>query len=248
MPEKEQAERSVLLLQRLLRGRAMQNDMYKGKQKALHLIRELRISEEPPVQVVKPQKEILMENAVSTIQGEVIANVLDFITKELVRVSEQRAISAMVDHANTKRRVREAEESGRRQAEDVVRKKKAQHFKMAMEVHTLTAQRVLDEILDNAVEAVADRTAEQKARMKRPKSARRMKGSGLSGNEAIVQNLISNFLLPEVDRKIDRRTQIVKDRRHADVAHKTTQLCLEEVARVSKNNWVQEKKEKEKEK
>ena len=35
-----------MLLQRLLRGRAMQNMLYEGKERRLELIRELRVEEE----------------------------------------------------------------------------------------------------------------------------------------------------------------------------------------------------------
>lgn len=241
-PELEEAETAVLLLQRLLRGRAMQNDMYQGKQKALHLIRELRIAEEPPIQHVRLQKEILMDNAIATVQGEVVANTLDFITKELLRVNEQRKISAMVDHANKLRRVREAEESGRRQAEDIVRKKKDQHFKMCMAVHVETAHRFLDDIMDSAVEAYADQIADVQAWQVQVPDTKELAESGQSADEALVQTLVSNFLIPEVDRKIDQRTQIIKDRRHADVAHKAANLMLEEVGRVSKNSWMKKQR------
>ena len=43
-------------------------------------------------------------------QGEVISNALDFISKEIVRMSEERKIASMVKLANFTRRQREAEE------------------------------------------------------------------------------------------------------------------------------------------
>ena len=39
-------ERAIILLQRLVRGRAIQNMMFEGKEKRLDLIAELRITEE----------------------------------------------------------------------------------------------------------------------------------------------------------------------------------------------------------
>ena len=41
----EEAELAIILLQRLLRGRAAQNMMYEGKERRLELIRELRLDE-----------------------------------------------------------------------------------------------------------------------------------------------------------------------------------------------------------
>lgn len=216
----------------------MQNDMYKGKQKALHLIRELRIAEEPPVQHVRLAQEVQREHALKTIQGEVIAKTLDFISKEVLRVSEQRKISALVAHANKMRRIREAEESGRRQAEDVVRKKKDQQFKMEMQVHRNTAHRFLEDIVDDAIEAVATTEADEKARKMLPAEVNVVPGSGLEKDEVEVLSLVSQFLLPQVTHKLDLRTRIVRDRRHADVAHKATKAMFAEVGRIARDNWV----------
>lgn len=148
----------------------------------------------------------------------------------------------MVGHANKLRRVREAEESGRRQAEDIVRKKKDQHFKMCMDVHNETAHRFLDDIMDTAVEMYADEIADREAWEVEVPATKVLPESGLSADEALVQTLVSDFLIPEVDRKLDQRTQIIKDRRHADVAHKATNLLFQEVGRVSKDNWMKESK------
>ena len=44
--EKDRRQRSLFLLQRLIRGRAVQNMMFEGKEKRLDLITELRATEE----------------------------------------------------------------------------------------------------------------------------------------------------------------------------------------------------------
>ena len=49
----------------------------------------------------------------SNIQGEYIGLTLDFLSKELVRLREERRIAAMVKLAERTRRMREAEESGK---------------------------------------------------------------------------------------------------------------------------------------
>lgn len=43
-PENETEQLAVLLLQRLIRGRAVQNVMFEGKERRKELIRELRIA------------------------------------------------------------------------------------------------------------------------------------------------------------------------------------------------------------
>merc|ERR1719409_1350259 len=45
MPEEEEQEAAILLLQRIIRGRAHQNRMFEGKEKRLDLINELRAAE-----------------------------------------------------------------------------------------------------------------------------------------------------------------------------------------------------------
>jgi hypothetical protein len=50
----------------------------------------------------------------SNIQAEYVGKHLDFLTKELVRLREERRIAAMVRYAERTRRLREAEESGKR--------------------------------------------------------------------------------------------------------------------------------------
>jgi hypothetical protein len=52
----------VILLQRLLRGRAMQNMMFEGKEKRLDLISELRATEEYKAASATQEERSLIEN------------------------------------------------------------------------------------------------------------------------------------------------------------------------------------------
>merc|ERR1719213_173693 len=45
LPEEEEQEAAVLLLQRIIRGRSYRNQMFEGKEKRLDLINELRAAE-----------------------------------------------------------------------------------------------------------------------------------------------------------------------------------------------------------
>lgn len=158
-PADEEARCAILMLQRLLRGRAVQNMMYEGKQKAIHLIRELRVAEEPAVPLQPPSEEELQAAAVDTVQGEVMSKALDFIAKEVVRTQEEMKIAEMVRLARRTRRLREAEEAGRRQAEDILRAKQEEYFSATMDTHQQTASRFLDFVLENSVEQVAHESA-----------------------------------------------------------------------------------------
>lgn len=60
--EKDQQNRAIILLQRLLRGRAMQNMMFEGKEKRLDLISELRATEEWKAASGLEEERNLIEN------------------------------------------------------------------------------------------------------------------------------------------------------------------------------------------
>lgn len=91
--DKDQKERAVILLQRLLRGRAKQNMMFEGKEKRLDLIAELRATEEWKQASDLEEEKVLIENyqervldgMAEALQSDVIARTLDHLSKELVR-------------------------------------------------------------------------------------------------------------------------------------------------------------------
>lgn len=59
----------------------------------------------------------MIENHLGDLEGRVLADMFDFLSKELVRLQEERRIHAFAMLAERQRRMREAEESGRRQVE-----------------------------------------------------------------------------------------------------------------------------------
>jgi hypothetical protein len=139
----DKKKRAIILLQRLLRGRAKQNMMFEGKEKRLDLIAELRATEEWRAASEMEEEKILIENyqervldgASEALQSQIISKTLDHLSKELVRFKQERKIAAMVRLAEDVRRKREAEESGRRQAEHVLRNREDVLFKELMGVH-----------------------------------------------------------------------------------------------------------------
>lgn len=228
-PADEEQINSVLLLQRLVRGRAIQNSMYEGKQKALQLIRELRIAEDPVETDEPPLASQLLDTTFDTMQGEVISKALDFIAKNIVRVAEERKVAAMVRLATHTRRQREAEESGRRQAEDALRKKRESHFSATMAVHASSTSRALDELFTAAVEAVSGRVARREAGLKHQVLDRAVDDleDGADDAEKVVQDLVSSFVLPEVDRRTAQRADVMEGRRYLNAAHDTVQSVVE---------------------
>lgn len=74
------------------------------------------------------------QSYVDGLSGEVIGDTLDFLSKELVRLQEERRIHAFMLLAERDRRLREAEESGRRQVEERRRREEDEIFR---QVNTL---------------------------------------------------------------------------------------------------------------
>ena len=62
MLEDDKKKRALILLQRLVRGRAMQNMMFEGKEKRLDLISELRATEEWKAASGLEEERLLIEN------------------------------------------------------------------------------------------------------------------------------------------------------------------------------------------
>ena len=99
--------------------------MFEGKEKRLDLIAELRATEEWRAQAEAPEEHMLIDNyqervmdgVAEAVQSSIISKTMDTLSKELVRMKQERRIDAMVRLAENERRKREAEESGRRQAE-----------------------------------------------------------------------------------------------------------------------------------
>ena len=75
-----------------------------------------------------------MEEAVAQVEGSTLADMFDFLSKELVRLQEERRIHAFAMLAERQRRIREAEESGRRQVEERRRREEDEIFKQVRTV------------------------------------------------------------------------------------------------------------------
>ena len=80
-------------------------------------------------------KDRLIDGMTEAIQSSVISGTMDNLSKELVRLKQERKIANMVRIAEDDRRKREAEESGRRQAEQILRDREDVLYQELMSVH-----------------------------------------------------------------------------------------------------------------
>ena len=92
----DEKNKAIILIQRLLRGRADQNMMYEGKEKRLALIDELlTVAKIQPLpaeeieQILITNHEEKVQNALlEALQGEIVSETLDILTKELLRIKQ----------------------------------------------------------------------------------------------------------------------------------------------------------------
>lgn len=74
-------------------------------------------------------QEDFIDSILQTMEGEAIGDMLDYLSKELIRLQEERRIAAFAMLAERQRRLREAEESGLRQVEERRRREHDELFK-----------------------------------------------------------------------------------------------------------------------
>ena len=74
-------------------------------------------------------QESFVDEGLAAIEGSSMGDTLDFLSKELVRLQEERKVHAFSMLAERQRRIREAEESGRRQVEERRRREEDEIFK-----------------------------------------------------------------------------------------------------------------------
>ena len=213
----EQVDRAAILLQRLLRGRAQQNSMFSAKEKRAELIKELRLSEIiddmaddiATADAAQEQRKLKSEAVASSVagaQGEMVGTTLQFLSTELVRLREERKIQAMAMLAERTRRLREAEEGGKRAKELDARTKEDERFRAVMRVRAGTVDKYLSEVINDTAERVAEDTAAQESLLKAEKINEVVDRLEERYNqpEVVVQDLVASFLLPEVDRQLVR--------------------------------------------
>ncbi|KAJ3091336.1 Cilia- and flagella-associated protein 91 [Quaeritorhiza haematococci] len=159
----------------------------------------------------------------SNIQADYVGQALDFLTKELVRLREERKIAAMVMLAERTRRMREAEETGRRQAELARRQQEDEIFRQVMSVHKETVDSYLEDVIAGSVEHTASVEARQSVREyvgKLNDVVDDLEKRESQEPEKVVSDLVSSFLIPEVNRQSLRAQVKQNQRRYLLAAHR----------------------------
>ncbi|KAL5020064.1 hypothetical protein ScPMuIL_002956 [Solemya velum] len=246
--DEEERELAIIYLQQVIRGRAIQNMMFEGKEKRSELIEELRSTHalQEAEQTAKKQekqatlalqrqrrlhehKESLVDEALSDLEGATLGKMVDFLSKELIRLQEERRVHAFSMLAERQRRIREAEESGRRQVEERRRREEDEIFKQVVKVHQGTVDTYLENIILQSIDSTADeqcrREIQEKADLINDVSYEMEDKRTQIESEEIVANLVHCFLYPEVQKKMLREKVKKGQRKYLLAAHK--EICKE---------------------
>lgn len=219
--EEELDAKAVLLLQQLLRAATRRHLMFKGKEKNLDLVNMLRAAEQlqdvPPrqqadavdEQTALEAAEVLMASA----QGMAIAEMLDELAKEQRRMEEVQRISALAHLAVRERRLREAQESGTRQAEEMLRERENLAFQNAMGINNQT----IDSYLQAIIEKAGAGNAQEEALLEVCLHSEHL-GSvvddlqeGQEEPQIIVGELVRGLLMPSLASQCQRRDEQIED-------------------------------------
>ncbi|RLN50875.1 hypothetical protein BBJ28_00016876, partial [Nothophytophthora sp. Chile5] len=223
---------AVRLLQKLLRGRAVQNMMFEGKERRSELIAELRAADDQLAlqrrhqatirhRDIEEATERVAEAARTRAEGEVVSEMLDFLSKELSRSREVAKMRAFVTNAAEQRRVREVEEGGRRQAEDLLREREDEVFRRVTLVHQETARDFVADILDDVTleQAHSQALRELHVRSAGVDGIVLRLEDALDSDETVVRELVASFLLPHVQRQHVRRQVAQEQKKYVTAAH-----------------------------
>ncbi|KAK5665964.1 hypothetical protein QVD99_007584 [Batrachochytrium dendrobatidis] len=197
--------------------------------KTLH---KKQLTESTILPSISSDKEKLETMFESTIQGEYIGKTLDFLTKELVRLREERRIDAMVMLAERTRKIREAEESGKRQSEMQQREQEDEIFKQVMQVHQETVDTYLQDIVSENIGSTADQQARIQAQEYATKidhiSQLLVTRDAESGTCNMIEDLVSSFLFPHVERQMLKSKVQQDQEKYLLAAHDAVFIALVE--------------------
>lgn len=211
--DEEEEEDACILLQRLLRGRAVQNDFFEGRERCRGLIEELqaastaqtaemRAAAETQGQVAAAEREADMQAILDTALGAVVHDTLGFLTQELLRQQDMAQLRVQQEEAETVRQTREAAELARRAEVRQRRDRNEVAYAAYMRATDTTVQCFLDDVFDTAVEETALAVAVDEEVMRQAARPSPREPATEAEAEAMVCDILDSFLLPTVSDAI----------------------------------------------
>nr|XP_049703981.1 cilia- and flagella-associated protein 91 isoform X1 [Helicoverpa armigera]XP_049703982.1 cilia- and flagella-associated protein 91 isoform X2 [Helicoverpa armigera] len=249
----ESAHQAALILQRIIKGRAVQNLMYEGRTRAAELTEELKtthgLQKEDRVRISSEESKArefnarrteteLKEDTISALVDELcggaVSAALDFLEKELRRLKEERRQHAFLLIALREKTMREAAEAGRRQKEEHRRREHDEMFRQILGVTQGTVDAYLQEIISEGVELAAEEDAATRAKAQAHKYHETLIEttdlSTASTNE-LVAELVQQFLLPHSTKTATRHRITMMQNARLETARSTIFGLIESAER-----------------
>jgi hypothetical protein len=213
-PMEEEPELAIILLQRLLRGRAAQMVYYEGKERRLDLIEELVMVEEAKReerrdahQEKSAHVDAVVSAALDGMQGLLVGDgVADYLEKELTRQEEIKRIEELERRAKKTRYEREAAETKRRHQEHDLRTREDVQFRQAERVLREAASAFVRGAMHGAVSSMSHRAAEEELSCRRVAIDHVVAAAEETEEEddaILVFDIMSRIVVPEVERFVN---------------------------------------------
>ena len=209
-----QVDAAAILVQKLLRGRAVQNSMFEGKARRMDLIREMRQDllmedERAAVEAAEAaaQREeearLAAQAVTSTAVGEVASAALQFLAAEHKRRIEMSKIAAMAGQANAVRASRESAEAGRRAAEVQIREHAERVYQAMASTFRVDAQSVVESAVQAALLAVSGVAPSGRAGSPSSTASAVPAAGTPSSPEQVSRELVGSILLPRAQAQLE---------------------------------------------
>lgn len=228
----EDKEEALILLQRLLRGRAVQNEFFEGKERCHGLIEELQAAaaakereaewrDAKAVAAFARRQRDMVQGVVDQIQGDIIFGTVDYLNKELTRQREAAEFDKLRLRAETDRQQREEAEKRRRQEEEQQRRREDEQYRHLLAVTDYTVATLLEQTTEEAIRAAAYEQAvdEQNKRQAADAARERAAAEGAESDqlqrERVVCDLMMKFVIPQVEKEREKRKGVAAGRQRA---------------------------------
>jgi hypothetical protein len=207
----EEREEAMLLLQRLLRGRAVQNDFFEGKERCHGLIEELQAASNAKGQEdwwkndkqreeEEAKRQAAVQAAVDEAQGDIVFGTLDHLFKELQRQQEAAKVDRLRQLAERTRQDREHHERQTRDRERAARAREEYQYAQIVRATDATIETYLDQLLSTTIQSSSRAQAVNEQLVDKPQPSL----STPLEREEYVCGLLDRLVIPFVSHSIDR--------------------------------------------
>lgn len=191
---------ATVLLQQVLRGRAIQEEWYQGKQRTLSLIQELLhvATNTTTLDTTNTLAPTAVNNDTNNfyehVQGAVVSRTLEFLAHTLVRQETAQVYDALMQKAEDERTKREAAELAQRKVELAQLNKHKYVFDQVMQCHDETIHVTMQEWTRRAIDHVATHVALQQTK--------EAELEPLEADEHALKRYLRRFLFPHVQKSM----------------------------------------------